>query len=155
MKKIDKKKQQILMHLAVVPISSGQQLESLFSEYKQPEKRLSSCLRELEQEGLIEGKLQPIGESKIWRLSKNGRDVMDVSKHPVPLNNRNIAHYLALSSVYYHLAPAIQLDYFEVEPRFPYWEESGESKLYCPDILLVWGGTPYFFGDSTNTDFSK
>lgn len=144
MKKADKKKQQILMHLSILPLASGKQLEAFFLEYQSPEKRVSDCMRELEREGLVEGKLRPIGESKVWRLTKQGRDEMDVTFHPVPFSNRNVDHYLAISSVYFSLQSSNHLHHFEVEPRFSLNAEGEETKTYCPDIFLVWKKIPFF-----------
>lgn len=144
MNKADKKKQQILMHLSILPLASGKQLETLFREYKQPEKRMSMCLKELENEGLVEGKLRPIGESKIWRLTIKGREMMDVKRSLIPFNNRNVEHFLAISSAYFSLQVSSSLHYFEVEGRFPFILPSGETRVYCPDIFMVWEGLPYF-----------
>lgn len=143
MKKIDKQKQQLLMHLSVLPIASGKQLECFFTEYQYPEKRVSMCLRELEVEGLVEGKARPIGESKVWRLSKKGREWMDVKKPPVPLSERKVEHYLAIASVYLHLQFSPLLQFFEVEPRFPFVSRANEEKVYAPDAIFIWKDEVY------------
>lgn len=129
--------------MTVLPIVSTSQISHLFSN-RQPNKRASECLHELEGEGMIEGKRREIGKDKVWRLSNKGRKHVDVDRTPVPFSSRQLEHYLEIGNVCMYLKKKYgkRLQFFEVEPRYPYVVE-GETTTYCPDGFFVIERKPY------------
>jgi len=144
MRKRDKQKQLILLALASLPIVSAAQLELYFQEYKQPNRRVSEVLSDLQREGLVEGKSREVGESKIWRLSKKGRELMEVDRHPMVMTLQNINHMLKIGDVYFTLENADNLQCFYAEPRLPFVNDVEVERTYCPDAFFVFNQQPYF-----------
>jgi len=143
MRKRDKQKQLILMALASLPIVSAGQLELYFQEYKQPNRRVSEVLNELQCEDLVEGKSREIGESKIWRLSKKGRQLMEVDRHPMMMTLQNVNHMLKIGDIFFALEKSDNLQCFYPEPRLPFTNQKGVERTYCPDAFFVFNNQPY------------
>ncbi|PGK51324.1 hypothetical protein CN918_26400 [Priestia megaterium] len=144
MRKRDKQKQLILLALASLPIVSAGQLEFYFREYKQPNRRVSEVLNELQCEGLVEGKSREVGESKIWRLSKKGRQLMEVDRHPMMMTLQNVNHMLKIGDIFFTLEQSDNLQCFYPEPRLPFVNDKDVERTYCPDAFFVFDQQPYF-----------
>jgi hypothetical protein len=96
----------------------------------------------MEKANLIEGKRRGIGESKIWRLAKKGRKMMEVEEKAKPFNVREVDHILGIGNCFLHLSFTGQLQYFETELREVY-TANGKKKKFCPDAFFIYKGKPY------------
>jgi len=128
------RKQTILTIFANCPVVATNQIAKYFTN-AQPDKRASECLRDLEDEKLIEGYHRGIaGQCKVWRLSKRGRDLAGLQRSPVPLNSNKIDHYLSLTDIWQQLTTAGKLIRWRVELREPF----GDKKKYCADAFAAY-----------------
>jgi hypothetical protein len=110
------------------------QIASFFRFDRSPQKRASQILVELSRENLVEGRSRAIGETKVWRLTKKGREIKGVTRRPVPLSKR-LDHWLAIGDVYCTLKQSGGLRYFIPELREPI---PGTRKVYCGDAFVEW-----------------
>jgi len=139
MTKKEQKKFKILSFLSAVPIVSTSQVGLFFLEHGSPNKRASELLKELEKDKWIEGRSREMGKSKIWRLTKLGREQFEIKKRPVPLTYRNIEHVLEIGNLYLDLLGTGKLQKFECELR----RVSNEVK-YCPDAFFQAGEKRFY-----------
>jgi len=131
------------MAMSTIPIVSSQQLEQYFLEYKQPNQQVSLVLNELQTDGFVEGKAREVGKSKVWRLTKLGRQLMEVETRPVSLTHHNVNHALKVGDIYFHLEKSEKLHCFKPEIRVPFTNFVGEERTYCPDAFFVYDDVPY------------
>lgn len=117
------------------------QAATFFPDACSPNKRASQLLKEMEEEGLIEGKRR-LDKPKVWRLSKKGREIMKVSKKPVPFTSRKVEHHLAVCHVLLQLRKRGKVSAFEHEPRERYGAPTG-SRMYCPDAYFIFNNRAY------------
>lgn len=125
----------ILQTLYNCPIVSTNQIAKYFN-VKYPDKRASEALLELEQEKVIEGKRRGMNESKVWRLSKKGRESMGIVKNPIPFSSNKINHYLGLVDVWQELNRIGTLKHWQVELREKF-NAGSKPKLYAPDAFFI------------------
>lgn len=129
----------ILETLSKCPVISTDHAARYFTN-SSPGKRASEALTELSTLKLIEGKRRAIGESKVWRLSKKGREQYGVTRQPVALNSPKVNHYLAIATLYQDIQEIGKVYHWTVELREPF--QIGSKKLtYCPDAYC-WLKTP-------------
>lgn len=128
--------------LKTLPVISTDQAVRYFRDYKHPSKRVSDMFRQLEEEKLVEGRRRSMGETKVWRLSKKGREELGVNRKPLPLNATVLTHALAIGNVYLELKRTGGLLHFETELREEY-TVGGKVKKYCPDAFFIYKKKPY------------
>lgn len=131
----------ILDLLTKVPVIDTTQAARLTcKDNDSPNKRASELLLQLENQKMIEGRRREIGKTKVWRLTKKGRDQFKITRPPVPLSSGKIDHVLAIGDAY--------LDLIETGKLLPHrWlyelrEPMGKRK-YCADAFFVHDGKPY------------
>lgn len=118
------------------PLVTTDQIATYYSHRGSPTKRASETLTELEDKKLVEGKRRAIGESKIWRLTKRGRDALGCKQKPVSFTSGKLGHYLALTDVYQSLSRMGTLSRWMLELREPF-EIGNRAYTYCPDAFFV------------------
>lgn len=131
----EKKKLMILGIMSDCPVVSTEHIATLFQN-AQPGKRASEALLELEEEKLIEGKRRGMGQAKVWRLSKKGREVTGITRPPVPLTSNKVEHYLAIADTYLELQKLGMVKRWRVELREEF-SIGNRKKLYCPDAFFI------------------
>lgn len=109
-----------------------------FSENGSPAKRASECCRELVELKLIEGRRREIGKTKVWRLSKRGRDFCGVTYAPPHLNGLKVAHNLEVAEILIQLSRWGRVGKWVTEPRHKFGK-----KMHSPDAFFVYGGKAY------------
>lgn len=114
------------------PIVSTEHVARYFTHRGSPHKRASEALLKLEQQKIIEGRRRAMGEAKIWRLTKKGREEHNITRQPVSFTSNKVGHYLAIASVYQDLKRIGELKRWAVELR-----ETFGTQKYCPDIFTV------------------
>lgn len=122
--------------MKVLPVISTDQIARFFKDYRSPSKRASEMLCQLEREKLIEGRSREIGKTKVWRLSKKGREELEVKRYPTALNSMGINHLLAIGNIYLELNRTGELATFETELREEY-KAGGKLRKYCPDAFFA------------------
>lgn len=84
------------------------------------------------------------GKRKVWRLSKKGRAITNIKRHPRALITNKTDHYLAIGDCYLDL---IDLNgsppYFEVELREAFIYNDKET-FFAPDAFFVLHNRAYF-----------
>jgi DNA-binding MarR family transcriptional regulator len=135
---------QVFITLATTMVATTPQLEGFFSYCGSPKKRASEALRELEEDGFVEGqKNRPMGRAKVWRLSKKGRDYMSITRRPIALQSNKLSHHLEITDSFLQLSQTEELKYFEIELREHFIDRSNKIKKYCPDAFFIFNGIPY------------
>lgn len=125
------RKQTILTMFINCPVVSTDQIARYFTN-AQPDRRASDCLCQLAGEKIIEGHNRGLaGKTKVWRLTKKGRELLGVVRPPVPLTSNKVDHYLSIGDVWQHLNTVGQLKRWRVELREPF---AGKMK-YCADAF--------------------
>jgi hypothetical protein len=125
----------MILHLmANCPIVSTDNVARYFLDRGSPSKRASEHLNFLLSERLIDGHSRALqkGKSKVWRLSKKGREKMNVTSRAIPLNSNKVDHYVSIANLYQDLKRRGELRKWIVELR----EDCGKSK-YCPDAFAA------------------
>lgn len=147
MKSKEELKHNILELMTVLPIIETNQAASLLTgERESPQKRVSELLMELEkEERLVESRHREKYKTKLYRLTKIGREQMGVPKkrRVVPWNHRNLDHFLTLGNLMIFLKQNGKLHEFEVEPQYPYTDAKGKEKVYPPDVFYIFNKKPY------------
>lgn len=92
----------------------------------------------MEKEKLIEGKRREIGKSKVWRLSKEGRELTGAAKVPLPFSSPKVEHVLAIGDVYQALVSTGRLLAFHYEPKDEF--NAGRRLVYSPDAFYALRG---------------
>lgn len=133
----------VLSFMKTIPIVSTEQVALFFSEHGSPLKRASELLKELEEEELIEGQNR-FQESKVWRLSKKGRELLRFDSYPVPMKTRKLKHMLSIGDVFLDLSFTGNLDYFTFEPRFDFVNKHGKIRRFSPDAEFSYLKEKYF-----------
>lgn len=101
-----------------------------------PGKRASAEMKVWESWKLIEGKRRAIGESKVWRLTKKGREMFHVKHRPIPFTSAKLNHYLSITSVWQDLTSMGALKHWSIELREPFMMGSRKA-VYSPDAFFV------------------
>jgi hypothetical protein len=115
------------------PIVSTDQIARYFTN-NQPNKRASDMLCKLQDEKLIEGLNRGLaGKTKVWRLTKKGRDSLGVTWKPIPLTSGKVDHWLGLADCWYHLNNKGQLIRWKTELR----EKFGDRFKFCADAFFA------------------
>lgn len=144
MRKEERKKQRILFTLGLLPLVSTDLIARLFPELKYPNKQASKLLKELEHEKLVEGYARRMGETKVWRLTRKGRQFLDVKKNRIPFNTRKLSHYLKIAEAYFDLWDTGNLTDFTMEWREDFINNEGNKRVYAPDAFFIYDKKPYF-----------
>lgn len=126
------KLQTILTLMTYNPVISTDNVTRYFADRGSPSKRASEYLHQLESQKLVEGKRRAIGEPKVWRLSKKGREQQNVNRFPVALTSNKVNHYITIANVYQDLKRMGELKIWRVELR----EKFGKD-VYSPDAFFV------------------
>lgn len=127
------KKQTILTIMANCPVVSTTQIARIMVNAKYPYKRASHALQELSSEKLIEGYWVPVmGKMKAWRLSKKGRELMEVQGNPIPFTSQKVDHYISLADIWMHLKAGGELKRWRPELRELY---GARGKKYSADAF--------------------
>lgn len=140
MRKSEKKKIKILQCLRTIPILTSKQFQKyFFPEYAFPEKRVSALLKSLEKDGFIQGRTRQ-KKSKIWRLTKKGRDLLQYELPLIPLTSRKSEHIIGLGNIYLDIHEHEKMESFHFEPSYPFVDKEENFGKYCPDALISWNG---------------
>lgn len=83
---------------------------------------------------LIEGKSREMGKSKVWRLTKKGRELTACHRQPVPFQTMKINHILAVGQIFMTLYTSGRLQYWQYEPS---------HADYYPDAFYLLGGKAF------------
>lgn len=127
--------------LTLIPMVSTTQAATFFPDANSPSKRASQILKEMESAGLIQGQRR-LDKPKVWRLTKEGRKLQDITKKPLSLAGRKVDHHLAIGDALLELRSHGRLTEFQFEPREKYTAPTG-SRKYCPDAYFVYNGRGY------------
>lgn len=124
--------------LSRLPVVSTDHIARYFADRGSPAKRASEYLCYLESQRLLESQRRAIGQPKVWRLSKKGREQQNIDRRPVSLTSNKIPHYLALADAYQALRRRtdIKLLHWAVELREPF-KLGSRSLTYCPDAFFT------------------
>ncbi len=129
----------VLATLGVVKLANTRQIARLhFSDHLSPSKRASECLAELSIRKMVEGRLVKFGLPKVWRLTKMGREILQLSFTPVPFSH-NPDHWQSIIDFYCALSDVEKPLIF-----LPEYRERCDDSLFAPDAFYVHQGRAFF-----------
>lgn len=130
------KPREIILTLArEVPLFSTEQAARLFMNNGSPSKRASELLTKLEKEKLLESRRREIGKTKLWRLSKIGREFLKVNRAPLAFTSQKVEHVLGIAEIFLSLFLSGRLRVFKYEPKDEF--NAGKKMIYSPDAFFV------------------
>lgn len=142
-KKRESIKLKVFYLMQTMPVVSTEQIATFFNTYLNPQKEASRFLKTLSDDDLIEGRRRK-GKSKVWRLSRKGRNIYEAKKKPVPLKSNKLDHWLAIGDAFLSLYQNYNLQYFEPEYRKDFADEEDNILRFCPDAYFVINNQLYF-----------
>lgn len=132
----------IMSLLKVIPIIDSPMVERFWIGVGSPNKRASETLLHLEKLKLIEGQRRSIGFTKLWRLTKKGREQVNAIYHPKPFNSPQIEHILGLGKILLDLHEMGIVGDFRPELREPFTVH-GKPYYFCADAYFVFNQRAY------------
>jgi hypothetical protein len=119
-------------------IFSTEHITRWFKDYARPDKKAMEYIQPLIDEKLLESKERVLKKPKgfephLFRLTKKGREHMEVDYPPIPFSNSRVPHWLLIGDVY--------LDMCELEQPFKFLPEQRlNGGRFNPDIFAIWLG---------------
>ncbi|HJV46727.1 MAG TPA: hypothetical protein VJ824_13510 [Bacillota bacterium] len=91
---------------------------------------------------LVEGQRRSVGNTKLWRLTKKGRELMGVKWKPRPFNTPTIDHILGIGNILFELSQIGNVFDFTFELREPFVSLGREWK-FSSDAFFGFNGRAY------------
>jgi hypothetical protein len=109
--------------------------QHVFPHRGSPDKRAREYLGILVGQKLVEGFNRELGKSKVWRLTKKGREHMKVSYPPISPKGHKLTHFLSITDAYFGFLKVGNVKRWFLEPREKFMSGS-KSYTYAPDAYL-------------------
>lgn len=107
-----------------------------------PQKRASETMIGLQDDKLIEGQIRSIGNTKLWRLTKKGRELMVVEWKPKSFTHTTIDHILGIGNILFDLQQIGEVVDFKFELREPFLHKGKDHKFWS-DAFFGFNGKAY------------
>jgi hypothetical protein len=108
-----------------------------FPNHSRPNQKALEYIKPLVKDKILESNDHQGFESKLFRLSKKGREQFGANYHPVPFGNSKVPHWLLITHTY--------LDMLEIErPMIFLPEQRLNETRFNPDIFAVWLGRAFW-----------
>jgi hypothetical protein len=96
----------------------------------------------LQEDKLVEGQRRSIGNAKLWRLTKQGRELMGVEEKAKPFNTPTIDHILGIGNILFDLMEMGEVIDFSLELREPF-QYMGKDHKFCADAFFALNNRAY------------
>lgn len=96
----------------------------------------------MQEDKLVEGQRRSIGNSKLWRLTKAGRELLGVSGKAKPFNTPTLDHILGIGNILFDLMQMGEVIDFTLELREPF-QYMGKDYKFCADAFFALNNRAY------------
>lgn len=96
----------------------------------------------LQEDKLVEGQRRSIGHSKLWRLSKQGRELMNVTRKLTAFQTLKIDHILGIGHILFDLMQMGEVIDFTYEP-VELFVSMNKDKKFCADAFFAFNNKAY------------